>query len=166
MNEMLALLRVRQYMINPLAPVLVASMFMATSAATAQPTQPRPLRERLLESAQKGDADAQFELGKNYETGRIGLPKDLTQAQHWYHAAADQGDPYALASLGILYNFGKGVRQDYVQAFMYYELAVARSKGGNRDSIVELRDDLAKDMNAAQIAEARRLAKNWKPTTP
>src|SRR5580698_7905515 len=139
MTEMLALLRVRQYMINRLAPVLILTALIAT----AQPTQPRPLRERLLESAQKGDADAQFELGKNYETGRIGLPKDLAQAQHWYHAAADQGDPYALASLGILYNFGKGVHQDYVQAFMYYELAVARSKGGNRDSIVELRDDVA-----------------------
>ena len=162
MNEMLALLRVCLYMINRLTPVLI----LTALSATAQPTQPRPLRERLLESAQKGDADAQFELGKNYETGRIGLPKDLTQAQHWYHAAADQGDPYALASLGILYNFGKGVQKDYVQAFMYYELAVARSKGGNRDSIVELRDDLAKDMNAAQIAEARRLAKIWKPAAP
>jgi TPR repeat protein len=146
-------------MINRLA----ISLLIASFSATAQPTQTRPLRERLLESAQKGDADAQFELGKNYETG-IGLPKDLAQAQHWYHAAADQGDPYALASLGILYNFGKGVQKDYVQAFMYYELAVARSKGGNRDSIVELRDDLGKDMNASQIAEARRLAKNWKPT--
>lgn len=146
-------------MINRIAPALV----FAGIVAFAQSPPQKPLRERLLESAQKGDADAQFELGKNYETGRIGLPKDLAQAQHWYHAAADQGDPYALASLGIMYNFGKGVPRDYVQAFMYYELAAARATGGNRDSIVELRNDLAKDMKAPQIAEARRLAKSWKP---
>ena len=140
-----------------------AAVVVCTLTLRAQTPPSRPLRERLLESARKGDAEAQFELGKNYETGRIGLRKDLAEAQRWYQAAADQGDPYALASLGILYNFGKGVHQDLVQAYMYYELAAARTTGGDRDSIVELRDDLTKDMNASQIAEARRLAKDWKP---
>src|SRR5258708_32003376 len=97
-----------------LGPLLILSAL----TVLAQPTQPKPLRERLLESARKGDAEAQFELAKNYETGRIGLPKDLSEAEHWYRAAAVQGDPYAQASLGIMYNFGKGVGKDYVQAFM------------------------------------------------
>jgi TPR repeat protein len=111
----------------------------------------------------KGDAEAQFELGKNYETGRIGLPKDLAEAQRWYHAAADQGDPYAEASLAILYNFGKGVAKDPVQAYMWYEIALAHSKTQDRDSILELRDDLAKDMTRPQIAEAEKRAREWKP---
>src|SRR5580700_1880405 len=64
---------------------------------------PRPLRERLLDRALKGDAEAQFDLAKDYEAGRIGLPRDLSQAQHWYREAADQGDPFAEASLGILF---------------------------------------------------------------
>jgi hypothetical protein len=157
---MLALQRVVMYQIKRLGP----SFILTASILLAQAPPAKPLRERLLESAQKGDPDAQFELGKNYETGRIGLPKDLNQAQHWYRAAADQGDPYALASLAILYNFGKGVARDLVEAYMYYELAVSHSTGGNRDSIVELRDDLAKDMTPPQIAEARRRAKDWKPS--
>jgi TPR repeat protein len=125
--------------------------------------QQKPLRERLLESARKGDAEAQFELGKNYETGRIGLPKDLAQAEHWYRLAADQGDAFAEASLGILYQFGKGVRQDSVQALLWYEVALARSSGGDRASIAELRDNLITGMTAAQIAEARRGARDFKP---
>jgi hypothetical protein len=129
----------------------------------AQNPQPKPLRERLLESAQKGDAEAQFELGKNYETGRIGLPKDYAQALHWYRAAADQGDPYAEASLAIMYNFGKGVAKDLVQAYMWYEIAASHATGGNRDSIIELRDDLAKDMTRGDIDRARGLANAWKP---
>jgi len=141
----------------------IGLLFIAASVVCAQTPQSKPLRERLLESALKGDADAQFELGKNYETGRIGLPKDFAQARRWYQAAADQGDPYALASLAILYNFGKGVEKNVVEAYMYYEISIARSAGGNRDSIAELRDDLGKDMTPAQIAEARRLAKDWKP---
>jgi hypothetical protein len=120
--------------------------------------QQKPLRERLLESAQKGDAEAQFELGKNYETGRIGLPKDFVQAEHWYRLAAEQGDPFAEASLGLLYQFGKGVKKDPVQALMWYEVALARSSGGDRGSILELRDDIVSEMTAAQIADARRRA--------
>jgi hypothetical protein len=125
--------------------------------------QQKPLRERLLESALKGDHDAQFELGKNYETGRIGLPKDIVQAQRWYRAAAEQGDPYAEASLGILYEFGKGVTADPVAALMWYEIAISRAPAGDRDSIEDLRTNILKRMTEPQIAEARRQARAFRP---
>jgi len=125
--------------------------------------QQKPLRERLLDSALKGDAEAQFELGKNYETGRIRLPKDFTQAERWYRAAANQGDPYAEASLGLLYQFGKGVHADLVQALMWYEVAIARATVADRDSIIDLRNDIVTAMTPAQIAEARRRASEFKP---
>lgn len=131
-----------------------------TSSATSTP--PKPLRERLLEKALKGDTDAQFELGKNYETGRIGLPKDLVQARHWYRQAADGGDPFAAASLGILFNFGKGVKRDYVQAYMWYEVAISRMADGDKDSVLELRDSLAKNLTREQISQAEELARKWK----
>jgi TPR repeat protein len=141
----------------------VAILFAAFLTAFVASAQQKPLRERLLESAQKGDAEAQFELGKNYETGRIGLPKDFAQAEHWYREAAVRGDPYAEASLGLLYQFGKGLSRDSVQALMWFEVAMTHSKGADRDSIVELRDDVVTNMTKAQIAEARRLARDWKP---
>lgn len=145
-------------MIRPFTAIVLAC-FLAASAFAQQ----KPLRERLLESAQHGDADAQFELGKNYETGRIGLPKDFAQAEHWYRQAAVQGDPFAEASLGLLYQFGKGLPKDTVQALMWYEIALTHSKGGDRDSIMELRDDVIRNMTSAQIAEAKGLARAWKP---
>ena len=125
--------------------------------------QQKPLRERLLESALKGDAEAQFELGKNYETGRIGLPKDFVQAERWYRASANQGDPYAQASLGLLYQFGKGVHADLVQALMWYEVAIARASPADRDSIIDLRNDIVTGMTPAQLAEAHRLARAFRP---
>src|SRR5665213_2081917 len=123
---------------------LVLLAVFAVFAAPAQTPQPKPLRERLLERARKGDADAQFELGKNYETGRIGLPQDISQAQFWYRKAADQGEPFSEASLAILFNFGKGVQRDSVQAYMWYERAAMHAQGGNRDTIVEMRDELGR----------------------
>ncbi len=149
--------------------LLALSVSLSTSAGFRQqasgasnPPQ-KPYRERLLERAQKGDAESQFELGKNYETGRIGLPKDMTQAQFWYRKAADQGDAYAEASLGILFNFGKGVERDYAKAYMWYERAALHSQGGNRESIVEMRDGIAENLTPKQIAEAKQLAREFKP---
>jgi uncharacterized protein len=144
------------------AALLTAAGFVQTPDSSVAP--PKPLRERLLESALKGDAESQFELGKNYEAGRIGLPRDLSQAEHWYREAANQGDPYAAASLAILLNFGKGVKRDYLQAYVWYERAASRLTGGNRESVVEMRDNIADKLKPDQIAEAQRQAKEWKPT--
>jgi hypothetical protein len=145
---------------------VVFTLAVSVLACFAQETEaPRkPLRERLLERAQKGDVEAQFDLGKNYETGRIGLPRDLAQAQHWYREAANQGDPFAEASLGILYNFGKGVERDYFQAYIWYERAVLHLTGADRDTVVEMRDRIAGKLTSTQLEDARRQAREWKPT--
>lgn len=51
--------------------------------------------------AQKGDADAEFDLGQAYRLGR-GVPVDLAQAQLWLEKAADAGHLDAQTTLGLL----------------------------------------------------------------
>jgi len=51
--------------------------------------------------ADKGDADAQFNMGQAYRFGK-GVPKDLRITQSWYQKAAQQGHEKAQANLGIL----------------------------------------------------------------
>jgi uncharacterized protein len=121
---------------------------------------PRP---NLRERAAAGDPEAQFNLAKNYETGRAGYKKDFAEAERWYRQAAEQGDPFAQASLAILYRFGKGVPQDYVQAFMWFHLAASQTTGGDQESIAELRDATAARMTLEQVEEAKRRAGEWKP---
>ncbi len=146
----------------PWSALLLSVLLGFSQTAEAPAVPPKPLRERLLERAKKGDADAQFDLGKNYETGRIGLPRDPVQAEHWYQEAANQNDPYAEASLGIMLNFGRGIPVDVVQAFALYQRAVMHSKGADRDSIQELRDNLAKRLTKQQLAESQRVLAEWK----
>ncbi|HEX9955217.1 MAG TPA: SPOR domain-containing protein [Allosphingosinicella sp.] len=63
---------------------------------------------RLL--ADKGDADAQFNLGQAYKLGR-GVPADLGTAQSWYEKAAAKGHKQAQATLGlILFQNGERTR--------------------------------------------------------
>ena len=57
--------------------------------------------------ADKGDQDAQFNLGQAYRLGR-GLPADLRIAQSWFQKAAAQGHEMAQVNLGLLlYESGK-----------------------------------------------------------
>ncbi len=107
--------------------------------------------------ADQGHADAQFALGFMYYQGK-GLPQDYHKAVKWCRLAADQGLAEAQAFLGGMYYFGQGVPNDYVLAHMWANLAAA--KGVNES--VKMRDNLERLMTPQQIAEAQRLAREWK----
>ncbi len=88
---------------------------------------------------------------------------DATALQEFKPLAA-QGDALAQFSLGVMYRQGQGVPQDYVQAHVWYNLAALRSEpGADQDISVKNRDIIAARMTPPQIAEAQRLAREWKP---
>ena len=72
--------------------------------------------------AEQGDADAQSNLGRMYDTGK-GVPKDYAVAASWYSKAAEQGHAAAQANLGFMYDTGQGVRQDYAKAVEWCQKA-------------------------------------------
>ncbi len=123
--------------------------------ATA-PREWRPL-------AKQGNANAQFNLGLIYSKGR-GVPQDYTEAARWYRRAAEQGVAQAQYALGFMYSKGRAVPQDYAQAHMWYSLAVSRyPPSEDRDKAVFNRDIITAKMTPTQIAEAEKLAREWKP---
>jgi TPR repeat protein len=117
-------------------------------------------------AAEKGDMGATEILGAMFESG-LGVPHNYAEAQKLYRKAAQQGYAPAMESLGTMYDEGKGVPQDYVEAHKWYNLAAANYSSARqtkyRDDAVKNRDALARKMTLAQIAEAQRLAREWKP---
>ena len=108
---------------------------------------------RLLRPlAEKGNPDAQINLGNMYFDGN-GVPQDYAESVSWYLLAADQGNADAQIALGFLYKYGEAMPFDYVQAYKWFDLAGSRSD----------RDTIATKMTPAQIAEAQKLAREWKP---
>jgi TPR repeat protein len=107
---------------------------------------------------EQGEARAQSNLGFMYDKGH-GVPQDFVQAMAWYRKAAEQGEARAQFNLGLMYYNGQGVPQDYVQAHMWFNLSAAN---GNANA-VKGRDIVAAKMTPAQIAEAQKLAREWKP---
>jgi TPR repeat protein len=115
--------------------------------------------------AEQGTADAQYKLGVMYAKGR-GFPQDYAEAAKWFRLAAEQGDADAQFNLGTMYNKGRGVPQDYVQAHMWFNLAASRypaSEAEDRDLAVKNRDIAAYGMTPKVLAEAQKLAREWKP---
>ena len=76
----------------------------------------------LHPAAEKGDADAQFQLGLIYDQGQ-GVPIDPEQAAVWFTKLAEQGHVGAQHALGTYYELGKGVQQDDAQAVKWFEAA-------------------------------------------
>ena len=72
--------------------------------------------------AEKGDANAEYELGRMYVFGR-GVPQDYAEAKSWFQKAADQGQVKAIYSIGNLYYYGDGVTQSYSDALVWYRKA-------------------------------------------
>ena len=75
--------------------------------------------------------------------------------------AAEQGYSDAQYKLGLMYYEGQGVSEDYVEAYKWFSLAAAQGHA----NAAKIRGFVANEMTPAQIAEAQKLAREWKPKT-
>ncbi len=99
-------------------------------------------------------ARADYEAGQRaWDAGRH------AEAVAQWRAAARTNDSRAMLGLGRAHIWGLGVRQDYVEAHKWLDLAAGR---GNATAAAR-RDALAIDMTAREREEARRLARAWRP---
>jgi uncharacterized protein len=117
-------------------------------------------------AAEQGDASAQGGLGVMYFGGE-GLMQNYGEAVKLFRKAADQGNTTAQNNLGAAYANGQGVRQNFVQAHMWFNLAASGSavEKEDRNKAIRNLDLVAKKMTRPQIAEAQKLASEWKPGT-
>ena len=116
--------------------------------------------------AGKGNAEARTLLGAMYWSGE-GVPRDHKEAARLYLLAANQGYARAQNNIGFMLGFGEGIPpQDDIEAYKWLSLAISEYTAKNQDRLDQTREDLAtlaKRMSPAQIAEAQRRAKLWKP---
>jgi len=119
----------------------------------------------VLRAAEQGHEGAQWYAGGSYMRGR-GVPEDPVEAAKWYRRSADQGYAIGQAELATCYLMGLGVPRDNVQAYMWFQLASTRFSASEQHRVqiaIDNRDYAAASMTPEQIAEAQRLAREWKP---
>src|SRR4030065_430137 len=116
-------------------------------------------------AAEHGIPEAQHHLALMYYQGQ-GVRQNYAEAGKWYRRAAEQGMADTQVNLGIMYYHGQGVSRDYVLAHMWLNLAASQHPASVREDLndaVHYRDIVNSLMTPAQIAEAERLARKWKP---
>jgi hypothetical protein len=78
--------------------------------------------KKLLQSAEKGDIGAQFELARRLREGN-GVPANFEAAMHWYHKAAEAGNADAMNDLGSMILNGIGCDADPELAVPWFQEA-------------------------------------------
>ena len=81
-------------------------------------------------AAEKGDWNAQYEMGVRYEEGN-GVPKNIEKAIFWYQKAAEEYHQAAMARLGKIYDKGELVPRNSKKALHWYQKAIQR--GGSTE---------------------------------
>jgi uncharacterized protein len=117
----------------------------------------------VIRAAQRGNVNAEAELGWMYETGR-GVPQNYYKAAKWYFLAAVRGHGDAQFQLGLLYNKCLGVPCDYVLSYMWLNLSASQAVGNDRDFKARMRDAVATKMTSVQVAAAQQMALTWYKT--
>ena len=108
-----------------------------------------------------------FSAQAGYEDGKVAYARaDYGAAFREWLPIAAAGDARAQHVVGLMYSVGEGVRQDYVQAYMWIDLAVANNSsrypsGTNRNRAARFRQRIAERLSPDQLRRARHMAQAW-----
>ena len=103
--------------------------------------------------AELGDAEAQYNLGVMYRTGR-GVPENDAEAVKWYRLAAEQGNVIAQNNLGIMYYQGDGVPENDLTAYVWFSVSAAQGTQDAKDNMGLVKNLLTNE----QVAQGQTLA--------
>lgn len=107
--------------------------------------------DQIRAKAEKGDMNAQNDLGYAYSKGE-GVAQDKAEAFKWYSKAAKQGFSYAQFNLGLFYARGISTEQNWEEAVRFYQLAADQNHTGalnNLAACYELGNGVQKDIKKA-----------------
>ncbi len=104
-------------------------------------------------------------LAADYQAGEEAYDRgDYATALKEWRPLAEQGDAEAQIQVGTMYENSVGFPQDYVLAHMWFNLAATHLPADLTQDLAALnRDFIEKRMTPDQVAEAHRIAREWKP---
>ncbi|MCZ6807784.1 MAG: tetratricopeptide repeat protein [Deltaproteobacteria bacterium] len=114
-------------------------------------------------AAEQGDPRGQIALAARYDVGR-GVPVDVAAATQWYERSASSGNAIAQFAMAKRFREGKGAPQDNVRSAMWLILS-DRYAASLREGAVLL-EALRAALSEEQLAEARRIANDWRIAHP
>ncbi|KAJ3255696.1 hypothetical protein HK103_006138 [Boothiomyces macroporosus] len=93
---------------------------------------------KWLERSANTNADAQFQMAVDYETGSGIFPQNRAQSLEHYKKAAINGHVLAAHNLGCIYRSGRSVDVDYHQSLKWFTLAAEKGHAPSQNNLAYL----------------------------
>lgn len=147
--------------------MLTNSSLVLTSLLSGLPASNRavlrlpPEKVRLLErDAERGDARAQYELGRALSLGTAGIT-NMEKSFFWTAKAAEAGIPEAQYRAAVQLTYGEGTETNLVAAMKWASLSARQS----HSKAAQLKEELRDSLTPFQAALAKRLVSDYLLTT-
>jgi len=99
----------------------VSALFWLGQQLHAQSNVDTNKLAEIRAKAEKGDVQAECDLGSAYAFSKFGLKQDWTNAMVWFRKAAEQNNAEAECRLGTGYDFGVGLEKNLPEALKWYQ---------------------------------------------
>jgi hypothetical protein len=124
-------------------------------------------KKNLLQAAERGDAEAQFNLGMLYDNAlddsHYPTQGDRPEAMRWFLAAAEQGLSRAQIKLAEMYADEPEAPESSVKACAWFLLAATGLRGAHLQKAQSAYRNASSRLTPMQIAEVSRFTQSWKP---
>lgn len=141
-DEAMRLLQIAAAHEHTLAQVDLGEMYLAGEVV---PEDSNEANKWFQRAAENGNAEAQYIYSLSFDEGS-------PDEEKWLRLAAEQGHEQAQNNLGLMYEYGKGVPQNYEKAIRWYLPAAERGQAWAQSSLGRLyenSDDQFQDFGEA-----------------
>ncbi len=114
--------------------IMVLSQSVVSTAHADLTTGESKFISELRALADKGSAEAQYNLGNSYYVG-VGVAKNYPESVKWLTKAAEQGFPKAESVLGSMHYNGLGVAKDITEALKWWRKAAEHHNSDAQDQL-------------------------------
>ena len=122
------------------------------------------MKQQLIQAAERGNAEAQFNLAIMYENGlvdsRYVAEGNHSEAMKWLFAAAEQGLARAQIKLAEMYSEEP---DGTLQACEWYLLAAKSLRGAQLQKVQSAYDRASLGLTSVQTEEVGRFVRDWAP---
>jgi hypothetical protein len=128
------------------------------------------MKKHLIQAAERGDAEAQFNLAIMYENGlldsRYVTEGSRPESLRWFLAAAEQGLARAQVKLAEICAAEPDQPGGSLKACQWYLLAARELRGENLHKVQSAYRRVSKHLTPVQTAQVSQFVQRWEPTAP
>jgi TPR repeat protein len=125
------------------------------------------MEKHMIQAAERGDAEAQFNLAIMYANGlldsRYVRQGSRSEAERWFLAAAEQGLARAQVRLAEIYAAAPDRPDGSLEACKWYLLAMRELRGGHLQKAQSAYQQVAACLTLVQTADVDLFVQSWEP---